>query len=318
MTTTQTAPRFAEQLSRLIQETGKTQRQVARETEVPASLVNRLCKDGTGSEENICILLDHLQMKRRRKLEMLADRRAELSTGLAKEAWDRFRYAFVNEDEYLQELCPLPEDRARACAWLGIKLSEVVDLAVKHGIRNIRDMRSIDPWKFAALREAFQKKFGEEATDVVLARKCKRYPPVLVLDFEKQVDPAGYVTLDKCDGRLIFGMPHLVVGDYTFREQGRINTHRNTGGVEFLYSLEGTFQLTYAGQVYPITLVPHESVFIFDANEKHSIKLAQGDKGRLLMIRYYPQKREVLPGRPRRRGKNQQTGKTNNALQENT
>lgn len=314
MTTRQTAPRFAEQFSRLIQQTGKTQRQVAHETGVPASLVNRLCKDGTGSEDNICIILDHLQMKKRRTVEMLTDRRAELSTGLAKKVWGGFRYAFLDEGEYLQELCPLPEDRACACAWLGIKLSKVVELALANGLKNIRDMRSIDPWKFIALRDAFQKEFGEEATKVVLAKECKRYPPVLVLDFEKQVDPAGYVTLDNCDGKLVFGMPHLVVGDYTFGKQGRINTHRNTGGVEFLYSLEGTFQLTYAGQVYPITLVPHDSVFIFDANEKHSIKLIEGMTGRLLMIRYYPQKREVVPGRPRRRGKNRQTKKTNDGL----
>jgi quercetin dioxygenase-like cupin family protein len=303
MTTAPTAPEFAAHFSMLIQATGKTQRQIARETQVPASSVNRLCKNGVGSEENICTVLDHLHLKRRRKLEMLADRRAELLEGPAKAAWEKFRYAFLDENEYLRELCPFPVERAYACAYLGIKLSEVVDLATKHGMPNIRDLQSVDPWKSAALRAAFQKRFGKKATEDVLARKCRPYPPVLILDSEKQVDPAGYVNLIRCNGRLIFGLPHLVIADYTFEEHGSIEAHRNTGGVEFLYSLNGTFELAYAGQVYPTTLAPRELVLVFDANKKHAVKLSEGNGGRLLMIRYYPNKREVVPGRPRRRGK---------------
>lgn len=71
-------------------------------------------------------------------------------------------------------------------------------------------------------------------------------------------------------------------------------------GVEFLYSIEGIFELEYNGAPYPVYLAPYGPVFVFDAHRMHSIRLSKGGTGKLLRIRYYPQNRVVLPGSPRR------------------
>ena len=103
------APGFAKKFSNILRDYGKTQRQIAIECEISSSAINRLCKDGVGSENHICIVLNKFSLKRRRIVEILADRRAELSDEPAKSIWKNFRYAFLDEDEYIGEICPFPE-----------------------------------------------------------------------------------------------------------------------------------------------------------------------------------------------------------------
>jgi len=296
-----TAPEFARKLNQLIHSRKKKQRQLAKETGISSTAVNRLCTIGMGSEDNICRILSHLGKKRRRMVEMMTDRRAELSSGAAREVWANFRYAFLDEGEYLNEVCPLPLQRAYACTHHGIALQKVVQLAEQHGIKGIQDLRDIDPWKFVDFVHAFEGAFGQEAKREILGKTCEEYPPVLLLEFTKEVDPAWYLKLKNCEGRLLFGLPHLVLGEYVFAEGGTIGAHRNTGGVEFLYSMQGTFELTYEGKVYGKLLDEHGAVFVFDAKHKHKITLRGATPGRLFFGRYYPKKRKVLPGRPRRR-----------------
>ena len=301
MATGKKAPNFAEKLNDLLSQKGKTQGQLVHETCISASSVNRICKDGAGSEDNICIILKLIGMKRRRMIEMLTDRRAELSTGEAHKVWANFRYAFVDEDEYLNEICPIPLPRAYACTHYGISLQDVVTLAKKHGITRIQDVKDINPWQFMSFVQEFGAQFSDEAKKAVLSKTCEEYPPVLLLEFFKEANANQYLNLKNCEGKLLFGLPHLVLGEYTFGEKGEICAHRNTGGVEFLYSLKGVFELTYQGQSYVKRLEPNGSIFLFDARLKHSIKLAQGKEGLLLMVRFDPKKTKVDPGKPRSR-----------------
>jgi quercetin dioxygenase-like cupin family protein len=280
-----------------------TQRQIADELGIPSSVVNRLCKSGVGSEDNICIILERLGLKKRRINELLADRRAELSKGKARETWRGFRYAYRDENEYLAETCPFPFERAYACTHLGIPISEIVDLAISYGIKNIQDLREVNPWEFIKFVEAFRNRFGDKAKEVVLAEKCEKFPPVFLFDFAAQKDAADYLDLTKCKGKVLFGLPHLVIGDYEFCKSGEIGSHRNTGGVELLYSLEGIFELTCQGLVCQTVLKPG-SMLVFDARKRHSIRLVGGEKGRLLMARYDPKRKHPQPGRPRRRRQN--------------
>lgn len=301
MTSRKTAFEFASRLRGLIDEQNKKQRKLANELQLSSSVVNRLCKEGIGSEENICIILEKLGLKRRRMLEMLTDRRAELSEGRARNAWKHFKYAFLDEDEYLAENCPIPLDRAFACTHMGIPIFEVMQLAKSHGISSIEDLQKVGLSTVLGFAEGFEKKFGAKAKKAVLAEKCKTFPPVLLFAFKHKRNAAEYIKLTKCNGQLFFGLPHLVIGDYAFAEGGVIEEHRNTGGVELLYSMEGVFELTSQGLICQTKLRPRSSILVLDAREKHSIRLAKGKKGRLIMARFDPKRREPLPGRPMRR-----------------
>lgn len=291
------APMFAKKFSSILKDYGKTQRQIANECKISSSAINRLCKDGSGSENHICIVLQKFNLKRRRIVEIMADRRAELSDEPAKSIWNNFRYAFLDEDEYLREICPFPLKRAYACSQFGIHILDVAKLAHKCGITKITDTSDINVNKLMKFISEFEEEFGHKARKAVLSSNCKSYPPVLLLNFQKQVDASEYIKLNCCKGKLLFGLPHLLIGDYEFFENGEITKHRNTGGIEFLYSLKGDFELTCGRITYNATLKQEDTIFVFDARKSHKIKLINGESGRLLMIRYYPKKREISPGK---------------------
>jgi transcriptional regulator with XRE-family HTH domain len=301
-TTQKTAPKFAKKLRDLLGDAGKTQRQIADECGISSSAINRLCKDGIGSENHICIVLHKYNLKRRRMIELLADRRAELSDGLAEEVWKNFRYAFLDEEEYLKEICPFPLERGYACTHFGIHICDVVALAKRCGISNISEKDEININKLMTFLKVFEENFGEDARKMVLAPQCESFPPVLLLDFNERVDVSDYLKLEKCEGKLLFGLPHLVIGDYKFSQGGAIKPHRNTGGIEFLCSLEGNFELNYENVTYPAKLTSGRTIFVLDARKRHAIKFLEGETetGRLLMVRFYPQRTEIVPGKPRR------------------
>lgn len=300
------APIFAKSFSNILKEHGKTQRQIAGDCNISPSAINRLCKDGVGSDGHICTILETFNLKRRRIIEMLADRNAELSDEPAKSYWKDFRYAFLDEDEYLREICPFPLERAYACSHYGIHILEIVDLAKECGITDIANKSNVNFLKLINFMNKFEENFGADARKGVLLPECKFYPPVLLLDFTDQEDASNYLELVECKGKLLFGLPHLIVGNYTFKENGIIGKHRNTGGIEFLYSLEGDFELTCENTTYNTMLTPGQTIFLLDARKEHCIKLAKGKSGRLIMVRYYPNKRNLRPGK----GRKKQTLKT--------
>ena len=295
------APKFAQLFSDTLSDHNKTQRQIAEECGISPSVINRLCKSGTGSENHIVIVLQKFDLKRRRIIEILTDRRAELSEEPARSIWKNFRYAFVNEDEYLREICPFPLERAYGCTQFGIHILDVVNLAKDCGISQISDTSDINVTKMMKFISEFEEQFGSDARKAVLSTECKSYPPVLLLDFKNQRDASDYIDLINCKGSLLFGLPHLLIGNYIFGENGEITKHRNAGGIEFLYSLEGEFELTCDNTTFSAILEPGQTIFLLDARKSHRIKLVNNKSGRLLMIRYHPNKRNVEPGRKKTR-----------------
>lgn len=291
---------FAESLRKLIAEQHpKTpQRQIALQLGIPVSAFNKLRNKGIGSEEHICLILDYfLKIRRRRIQEMLAARRAELSEGKAAEIWNNFKYAFIDEDEYLAELCPIPMERAFACTHCGVAIKEIVELAKKNGINHIGGLKCIDIWKFRDFYDSVMQKFGPENAKAILSQKCEKFPPALLFEFSEEEDACNYVNLFNCKGKLLFGLPHIIFGDYIFTAGGVIKNHINNGGVEILYSLEGTYELTCDGKTSSALLEACSALLIYDARVNHEIKLVNFDKGRLLMVRYYPTKRFLKPGK---------------------
>ncbi|HEM49183.1 MAG TPA: cupin domain-containing protein [Caldithrix sp.] len=301
MQTHKTAPDFAKKFRTILEKNRKTQRQIAVEFDISTSAINRLCKEGIGTENHICAILTKFNLKRRRIIELLTDRRAELCDGPAREIWKNFRYAFLDEDEYLKELSPFPLDRAYASTHLGIHIRDVLSLAEQCGIDNISESDEIDLQKFMGFINAFEDKYGTDARKAVFASKCSAFPPVLLMDFSKAVDVADYIKIDGCVGQALFGLPHMVLCNYAFEKGGSIGPHRNSGGIEFLWSLSGTFELTYSNITYAVKLNPGSSLYVLDARKRHAIKLIGGDSGRLLMVRFYPQHRDVKPGKAMRR-----------------
>jgi hypothetical protein len=294
-----TAPAFAKVLRFLIEaRPEKSQRGMANIAGVDAAAVHHLCTTGAGSEEVICRLLKTMKLKRRRILEILADRRAELCDGEASEMWRNFRYAFPNSREYMAELCPLPLDRACACSYAGISLRVLFELAKnKAHIEHIEDLSELKPWQIAGLFSALAHQYGAGKAKVVFSQKvAKDTPLVLYLDVFQQYNAAEYVPLRSCEGRLLCGIPHVVLASYMFGPTGEIEGHHHAGGVELLYSEEGTFELTYGGTPYPRHFSNDGSVIALDGAVHHSIRLVAGASGRLLVVRYDPRRRLLPPG----------------------
>lgn len=304
-----TSPKFAERLRGLLEPIlsgkGRSQRQLAKASNVPLSAFNRIYNDGIGSEDHICSILQTiLNLKKRRILEILTDRRSELSEGPAKEIWAGFKYAFVNEQEYLSEMCPFPLERAFACTSMGIPISKLVELAHSKGIVSIHDMRDLDPFVLLDFAKSVEAAFGKNAARAIFSLKPKRYPPVLSFEFVERRDAREYLKLKKCSGKVFFGLPHLLLADYEFAEGGEVTPHRHTGGVEMLYSIEGTFEIKCGQQKCQTKLNPRSSLFIYSAKVNHAIKLINSSKGRLLLARFYPSKRNVSPGHSARKRHN--------------
>jgi len=298
--TKQIAPEFAKKFASLIEERLQTTRRaVAATLEMDPAAVNRLCTTGKGSEENICRILTHMNLKPRRILEILADRRAELSTGEARALWKNFRYAFPSNREYMAELCPFPLERVCACTRAGISIRHIVDLARKIRIRHIEDLTELKPWQIVQLYEALANDYSPAEAKAVFSRKTQANTPLFAhLDTFQQRDAADYAILKgDCSGKLLFGIPHVVVAFYTFQAGGEVERHCHSGGVEFLYSEEGVFEIEYKRIRYPLPLTADGSVIVLDAKGSHSIRLSPTEKiGRLLVVRYDPRRRDLGPG----------------------
>ena len=292
------APAFALDFRVILQKSGLTQKVIAAETGINSTAVNRLCRHGIGREHHISDILGFLGLQRKEIEKILKERRAEISEGSAREIWQGSEQAFVNVEDYLRDTCPIPLERAYCSTYHGIPIGRIVALAKDAGIPDLDNLRVVDPWKFKEFFDALEGEFGKKKAEDLMARKPGRnkFPPVILLDLEQEERAEEYVELTRCSGRLIFDLPHLVLGRYTFEKDGRIGKHRNSGGIEFLYSQEGMYELTYAGTPYPVELKPGASILMFDARKNHEIALVQGDGGCLLMARFYPAKRRLKPG----------------------
>lgn len=296
--TTQSAPEFAKKFASMIKERLRTTRRgLASTLKMDPAAVSRLCTTGAGSEDNICKVLKHMHLKRRRILEILADRRAEKCKGAAHEIWKDFRYAFPNVRDYMAELCPFPLDRVCACSYAGISIRHIVDIARKARIGSIEDLTELKSWQTVALYGALAEEYGPAKAKAVFSQKTKMNTPLVVhLDIFQQRNASDYAILKNCRGTLLFGIPHVVLTHYVFGAGGEVEKHFHTGGVEFLYSEEGTFELEYKGVRYPGQLHNDGSVIVLYGRKYHSIRLATGEHGRLLVVRYDPRRRSLPPG----------------------
>jgi transcriptional regulator with XRE-family HTH domain len=292
------APEFAGWLRRALAKANTTQRQIAKASGVSPSVVNRLCATGVGTDEHVCKILQELNLPRRRALEQVTARKAELAKDEAeKEVWAKFMYPYLDEDECMGDLCGgnASLDRARACTRAGIRLGDVLQLAAKCGLSNLQDINSLDPWKLAEFLAAFERQFGRDKRDAVLAKDCGEQPHILLYDFPQSVDAADYLELTACTGTLLFGLPHMVIGRYEFSKGGQVEAVNMARGVEMAYSVKGSFTITYRNELCPMALTPPKSMFVFDARGPHVIRLTEGEPGFLVTVLYHPAKRDLAP-----------------------
>jgi quercetin dioxygenase-like cupin family protein len=294
-----TAPVFAKRLSSLIEEQARrSKRGMASTAGVDPGAVHHLCTTGAGSDDTLCKLLKPMKLKRRRVLEILASRHAELCDGEAREMWRNFRYAFLNAHEYMAEICPLPLDKAYACSHAGVSIKRVVELARLVGIQKPEDVTKLTLAQANDLFHVVADEYGSNIAKILFSgsRRDGKVPKVLYVDTFQQLDAGEYLHLHKCRGKLLCGIPHVMVAFFEFEPTGRIGEHFHAGGVEFLYSQEGTFELIYRGAKYPRELTNDGSVILLEANRLHLVRHVAGQPARLLVVRYDPQRRSLPPG----------------------
>lgn len=292
MTRQKKAPKFASELQRLLKERGFSQKNVADKSNLSLTTINRIVKDGYGDINNVATILNALDLPHNVKFNHLVAREAELAAGAASEILSHGLHLYRSIKEYLVEFCPVPLERAYAAAFYGISYKEILTLAEECGIKDLQNPGNTwDILKFAA---AFEKKFGKEAYSAILSKQISQnFPPVLQMDFTK-VDPASkYVKVRSGDGKVIFDVPHVVLASYNFRTSGELEAHKHKGGIEFAYSLEGKFRLIYENKPYPTLMTPDGPIFIYDGTRQHCIQLANGAPGRLIIIRFYPDKKRL-------------------------
>jgi quercetin dioxygenase-like cupin family protein len=179
-----------------------------------------------------------------------------------------------------------------------MSIKRVVELARDAGIAHPEDVTTLTPWQVAELFDVLADEYGNDKAKILFSKKKldRKVPPVLYVDTFQQLNAAHYVPLDKCTGTLLCGIPHVMVACFEFGAAGQIGEHFHAGGVEFLYSQTGTFDLIYRGAKYPRQLTNDGAVILLEANRPHSVKHVAGQPARLLVVRYDPQRRSLLPG----------------------
>ncbi len=119
--------------------------------------------------------------------------------------------------------------------------------------------------------------------------------PVLHLDWFETRYASEFIDLDKCDAQLLFGIPHMVLGTDQFEPNGKMKAHKHRHGIEYLYAIDGKYELKYDDRLYPTKLEPNGAIFLFSAKKHHEVTLVEGDYGHLMMARYYPKLRWPKP-----------------------
>ena len=291
------APIFAGKLQSIMQDLRFTQKNIAEKTGYTATKISHICKQGMGDQDEIAKILGIMELPRQEAFELLVERNAEISEDdFAKKVWAGSNKAYVTIEEYLRDACLLPVERAYACAFYGISIQKLLELAVTNGIKNVNDLQNTDPWDFAEFVSLFKKEYGREATKDILSKQPKTdFPPVIMLDLQKKADPANYIKLVNCKGTSLFDLPHIVVSYYDFEKNGIISNHDHKGGIEFLCSQKGGYKLVYDGKEYPTIVGQNGPILIYDVRRNHEIRFVEGDDGRLIIVRFYPDKCWLYP-----------------------
>ncbi|HBG25837.1 MAG: hypothetical protein A2Y10_08360 [Planctomycetes bacterium GWF2_41_51] len=284
---------FASKLQQLLREKDCSQKSLHDKTGLSLTTVNRIVKGGYGDIDHVAKILNALDLPHNFKFNLLVHKVADIAEGPAKEILKYGLHLYRSPKEYLTDFCPIPLERAYAAALHGISYKDILILAEECGLKSHLSS-SFKAWDIISFGEKFRNKFGPEAFNTILARQVPQdFPPVLQMDFIK-VDPASkYIEVINGEGKIIFDVPHIVLAHYNFRKSGKIAAHEHKGGIEFVYSLEGAFRLIYENKPYPKLMTADGPIFIYDATHQHSIKLENGNAGRLIIVRFYPDRKKL-------------------------
>jgi transcriptional regulator with XRE-family HTH domain len=287
------APEFARQFREKLSKKGITQKKLHDLTGISLSNINRIVKDGYGNLNEIGMLVNATGLPQNEKFNLLVRRTEEVSEGPAKEILKHGLHLYRTPDEYLTDACPVPLNRAYAAAYFGISYQEVKAIAEKFGIKDINKPNLTNSWDILDFLDEFKEKYSKEAAQAILkGDSSRKYPSVLQMNFNKEL-ASKYVEITNGTGSIIFDVPHVVLTYYKLGKGGKIGEHSHKGGIEFAYSLEGEFKLIYEKTEYPKSMTKDGPIYIYDARKDHSIELKGCVPGKLVIIRFYPDKRKL-------------------------
>lgn len=290
--------KFKEVFAEVIKQSGKTQAQISAETGVHQSSISKLVKKGKGSLEHVINILEILKISPKHAYNIVIDWLIETAqTPYQSAFWACSKNKHLNEEFYLQELSPCEPWRAYACTALYVKIRDVLNIAKEFGIKDIENIEKIKSQNLLAFYMKFVEKFGAEAAEEILSLTPKiDYPPIICLDYSESRKASEYVKIEGGDGVANFGIPHLVISKYSFGDNGgKISKHRHKYGIEFVLSIQGTFEITYEGKKFNIKLTPESSIYLYDARRDHEIELVSQGQGVLIIARYCPTIRNPAP-----------------------
>jgi hypothetical protein len=296
-----TDPEFAAKLRQTMKDKGVSQKWLHEATKLSLTTINRIVKDGYGDIDHVAKILNALKLPQNFKFDCLVRRQAELAKGEAKEILKHGLHLYRTTEEYLIDFCPVPLDRAYAAAYYGISFQAIIGFAKKYGITDFKNPNPINTWDILTFKDAFEKHFGKDACRAILTPMASEYPPVVQMDFTNIRSADEYVKIHKGKGIVIFNVPHVVLSYYyDFEESGRMECPAHKGGIEFSYAIQGSFRLIYENRQYPQLMTPKGPILIYDARKQHTIEFIKGDEGKnnegkLVIVRFYPDKRKLYP-----------------------
>ncbi len=295
MITKNTAPNFSADIRQRMKEKDVSQKWLHEVTHLSLTTINRIVKDGYGDIDHVAQILDALGLPQNIKFNLLVSRQAELAKDAAKKILSHGLHLYRSIDEYLSDFCPVPLDRAYAAAYYGISFQAIRDFAKNYGISDLNNPKPVNMWDILTFKDAFEEHFGKDVCRAILSSTVPEYPPVVQMDFTDVKSANEYVRVQKGDGIVIFDVPHVVLSYYNFEPSGGIDSHSHGGGIEFTYSIEGDFRLIYENREYPQLMMPKGPILIYDARREHSIRLAGDSEGKLIIVRFYPDKKKLYP-----------------------
>jgi len=288
------APDFAGKFREELKKRGISQKKLHDLTGISLSNVNRIVKDGYGNFDEVGAVVDAVGLPQNVKFNLLVGRIAELSKGPAKQILRHGLHLYRTIEDYLKDACPVPLKSAYAAAYFGISFQNVRAIAEKFGIKDINKPNLANAWNILDFLDEFKNIYGEEAAEAILKYNSSRnYPPVLQMSFHNIEPVSKYLKITNGEGFIVFDVPHIVLTYYNFREGGKVSEHTHNGGIEFVYGLEGEFRLIYEKNEYPSLMTKDGPIFIYDGSNDHSIELIGCKPGKLVIIRFYPDKKKL-------------------------
>lgn len=284
------APYFAAELRKFIRQEGNRQRKLAMKLGVSTSTLNRLLKHGIGSDDQVAVVLNKLNLKHRVILNMLIKRRAELSEGVAREIWNNYGSRYEDEEEMLRDIAPCPLNLANAAARLGSSAQEICKNTSAAGIHNVEDREALS-FEYNSMIDKFIRSNHPRLGGFIQQSNDGKSDPLFFLDF-KDGDASEYTDTSKCNGTLFLGFPHVLLGMYNFETGGTLRIPGKIGGMECLLSIRGEFRIAYKGIHYSGVL-SSKNICVLDGRHDHTISFGGAGDGLLQIWKIYPSKRDI-------------------------